>query len=312
MFLTSVPGKWILTGEHAVVRGQPALVFPLHSKSLRLSYFENAAFTQSGEVSDDREKLVAALKVAATGAQRYFLAHGIRKRNAFSFPEAKITIRSSIPLSSGLGSSASLCVALSKWCVHQKIIKEEELFHLALEMEHAFHGRSSGMDVAVALAMRPLKFRRNHSPTTLDLQWQPNFYLLDSGERSSTKDAVSQVSKLQEKNPELFATLDAKMLESVNLAETALTEENAKHGGPLLQEALVLGQECFSAWGLVSKKMLQVAHEAMQAGALAWKPTGSGNGGFLLTLWPAGFDSAKIAALAPTVIPASAPLSREN
>ena len=42
-FNTRTYGKWILAGEHAVLRGCPALAFPLTSRSLHLEYHpENA------------------------------------------------------------------------------------------------------------------------------------------------------------------------------------------------------------------------------------------------------------------------------
>ncbi|MFI4919641.1 MAG: mevalonate kinase, partial [Legionellales bacterium] len=37
-FETTTFGKWILAGEHAVVRGHEALVFPIKEKQLHLQY----------------------------------------------------------------------------------------------------------------------------------------------------------------------------------------------------------------------------------------------------------------------------------
>jgi len=35
-------GKWILTGEHAVLRGCPALVFPLQQQFMEFTYIKSS------------------------------------------------------------------------------------------------------------------------------------------------------------------------------------------------------------------------------------------------------------------------------
>ena len=46
-FETTTFGKWILAGEHAVVRGHEALVFPIKEKQLTLRYQAASAFFRS-------------------------------------------------------------------------------------------------------------------------------------------------------------------------------------------------------------------------------------------------------------------------
>lgn len=286
MFQANVPGKWILTGEHTVVRGGKALVFPLLSKCLRLRHFDSPQSLPS----KDAKILSDALATAARGAKKFLETQGQKKsakKNAanFQFPIEQFTVDSSIPIGSGLGSSAALCVALAKWFASKGRIYEEEIFGMALEMEHAFHGKSSGMDVAVALAMQPLEFQLEKTPKSFSPSWCPHIYLLDSGERSTTKESVLKVMGMHEHNPEKFNSVDKQMKESVELALQSLCSDSGEDSFEALNKAIHIGRECYSDWGLVTPAMQTRAESALEAGANAWKPTGSGQGGFIITLW---------------------------
>ena len=46
-----------------------------------------------------------------------------------------------------------------------------------------------------------------------------------------------------------------------------------------------MAHQCFESWGLITPDMSSIIQNLYQRGALAVKPTGSGGGGYLLSLW---------------------------
>lgn len=279
-FQTSTSGKWILLGEHAVIRNHPALVFPLSSRALVLK----AAHRRAGGAHaplPPQSLLTDATLRALRGAQRFIQGRG----RAFDLPECDFTVESDIPLSAGLGSSAALCVALGRFLIQEGVLRASELFDACRVMEDEFHGKSSGMDLAVVIRGRPLLFRRDVEPREIVPTWQPHFYLADSGVRSSTSASVKQVETLKERDPAVFAALDARMAVAVEEAAGALVSQASDRLERLIG-AIERGATCFDAWGLVPPAMRARMDELMRRGALAVKPTGSGGGGYILSLWP--------------------------
>lgn len=273
-FEVRVPGKWILAGEHAVLRGSPALVFPLQSRALELSYQNSEADLQldlAGDHGQDLKLLVWGVLEKACEL----------KSISRSSLKGILKLKSSIPLGAGLGASAALCVAMSHWFVSQKIITTSEQYEFARTLENLFHGESSGVDIAVALSQAPLRFVRGTLPEALVTQWKPKWYVSYSGKRGVTLDCVKQVKELFQTNEHLALEIDGEMERSVLLAEQALHETEEK-GFPILKEAIENANFCFHRWGLdnpVHQKKL------IEAGAVATKPTGSGGGGYVLSLW---------------------------
>ena len=146
----SAPGKIILFGEHAVVYGQPALAVPvtqvqaevrierIFSPGIRI----NAPNIQLNEKLDD---LAASHPLAAT------VRNTLLELKTDSLSGVTILIRSSIPVASGLGSGASVSVAIIRALASnlKRDLPDEQVSALAYETEKLYHGTPSGIDNTV-------------------------------------------------------------------------------------------------------------------------------------------------------------------
>jgi mevalonate kinase len=168
------------------------------------------------------------------------------------------------------------------------------LFAFCRELENLFHGESSGVDVAVAIEARGLHFKRfaeEGDPTNglcgFDPVWQPCWYISYSGARGVTSDCVAQVKAFIAANPAAGAALDKQMEDAVRLAEATLRDDESSNEQRLIQLSFAIekASACFVKWGLSSGELGKHLEWLRQKGAIAVKPTGSGGGGYALSLW---------------------------
>lgn len=277
-FTTTTHGKWILTGEHAVLRGSPAIIFPIASRALTLNYQISQTPLQIEFINNPDHEI---LKTA-------FLA--VLKRGAAIIDKpieaicGNFYLTSNLPISAGMGASAALCVAIGRWFIWQQWLAESELYNFARELENLFHAESSGADIAACMANAGVYFKRDGEQRIINMNWQPIWFLSHCQQNSTTADCVQKVKALWQRNPVLAQQIDRDMQHSVYLAEEALKLE-AKAGLDPLKQAIDLACSCFVRWGLTSGKVAEHLNQLRAAGALAVKPTGSGDGGFVLSLW---------------------------
>jgi len=279
-YSTQVPGKWILAGEHAVLRGVPALVFPLKTRVMDLSYACPASATAlnlnlHGEYGEELQLLVSGVLDRACEIKKIPRASLV----------GELTLKSSIPVGAGMGASAALCVALTKWLNYLQIVTQEEMFEFARTLENLFHGESSGVDIAVSLSGQGLHYQRGGEQKKLELQWTPHWYISYSGQRGVTVDCVNKVKGLMAANPELGAAIDGQMRAAVAMCEKALTDPDESKSFELLKAGIESAGEVFERWGLTEGAPQIHMDLLKKSGAVAVKPTGSGGGGYVLSLW---------------------------
>jgi mevalonate kinase len=275
-FQTTTHGKWILAGEHAVLRGHGALVFPILDKKLCLSYKKS-----SSELSADY--------TGSNGSDMRLLFWSVLEHGqqllgrSLNHLSGHFHLYNEIPIGVGMGASAALCVAMANWFAAENLLAEESVYSFAKKLEDLFHGKSSGLDIAGVRAETGLYFHQGVI-NPIKQAWRPFWFLSSCGQLGLTSHCINRVYELWQADAARAALIDEKMSDSVSKARLAL-EKNNEDSLPSLAEAIRQTADCFKQWGLVSETLLQHIQILLNLGALAVKPTGSGGGGYVVSLW---------------------------
>lgn len=275
-FQTTTHGKWILTGEHAVIRGHGALVFPISERKLTLGY-QNSTSELNASYEGD------------SGADTHLLFWSVLEQGmqllgrSLNTLSGHFKLHSNIPVGVGMGASAALCVAMSRWFAALNMLQEKDIHHFAQQLEHLFHGRSSGLDIVGVAATSGVYFEQGRC-APLNQAWQPHWALSSCGQIGITSHCINQVQALWQNDPTHAEALDQSMAKSVMDARIAL-EQRSDDSQHQLAKAINKAGDCFQQWGLVSDSLERHMQHLRDQGAIAVKPTGSGGGGYVISLW---------------------------
>jgi mevalonate kinase len=281
-FNTRVPGKWVLAGEHSVLRGATAIALPHPQLGLTLRFKtiqgENRFSVEPPDAGVLMEELLNSVADAWQAQGRSFMK-----------PTGQLEIDSTIPIGAGLGSSAALCVALTEWMADPLSIPPSQKLEFATHLEHRFHGRSSGMDVAVIALKEPISFVMGREIRSVGISKLPKFTFHDTGLRTRTSECVLRVEKFREEVPAVALRVDESMGTASRVAMEGLIRYDSgetQEGLSLIQQGMKQARECFYSWQLVPGQAKRMEEDLLKQGALAVKMTGAGGGGMLVALWP--------------------------
>lgn len=225
-----------------------------------------------------------------------------------SFPGCSYSLRSTIPIGAGLGSSASIAVCLAGALLLQLRAlsgphpdQPEEEARLQLERinrwafvgEMAMHGSPSGVDNTVATQGKAVVFQRTDysKPPSVRPLWdfpELPLLLIDTRQARSTAHEVAKVGALKEKYPKLVGGILDTMDSITRTGEAVLDEEgfDSKKIDSLqkLGQLMTLNHGQLMSLG-VSHPRLERIRELVDHEDIGWtKLTGAGGGGCSITL----------------------------
>lgn len=278
------PTKIILSGEHSVVYGYPAIVLAVEPKVraevrltdntvIRVSSGHLGAAEYdlvSGRFKGER-KLLPALEVARSILETCGCRSGL---TAETFGEVSVA--------AGMGSSASAFVstALATFRAAGVDPSKAQLFDAAMVGEKLVHGRPSGVDVEIAVSGGAMKYVKGGESRHIGIDADFPLLVVNTGLERSTGDMVEKFrSSLESGGEEKRRLLDTmgSITESIEVALGGMDLDLIGH--------LMTANHCvLSSFGVSVPALDSIVAQSIIAGALGAKLTGAGGGGSAIVL----------------------------
>jgi mevalonate kinase len=278
---SSAPGKVILFGEHAVVYGQPAIAVPV--TEVQASATVEPAPPGSGltlvapDLGTGFPLATAPQDEPLAAAARLTLTHLSAPE-----PDATLTVRSTIPIASGLGSGTAVSTALIRALAGflGRPVGTADVSALVFEVEKIHHGTPSGIDNTVVVYEQPVYFVRGRPVERLTVGAPFTLVIGDTGVRSSTRRVVEQVRRAWQRSPAHYDALFDQIGDTANQARRAIEAGRIDLLGRLMDD----NHEFLIELGVSSPELDELVEAARLCGAMGAKLSGAGQGGNMIAL----------------------------
>jgi len=266
------PGKVLLFGEHFVVKGKPAL-------GLAITMYANVCVKPgTGRVYSKQLGLIE------EGSRHWKLIGTLLKSIKDRYgdvPSVDVEIDSQIPIAAGMGSSASVAVALAHALLSYIGVNftREDVREIAHEAEKVVHYQPSGVDTTLATHGGLLHYRQGVF-RKLDLKLPANVAILVINTRveRSTGQVVREVLERYERLGSAGKLIYDAAEEVVEMAIEFLRAGDMKSLG----ELMLVNHGLLWAMGASAEICDKAVYELVRNGAYGGKVSGAGRGGVVV------------------------------
>jgi len=285
----SAPAKVILTGEHFVVYGEPAVVMAIDCylhvtvserpdravhivSDLGISgfYAKNGYNPEKG--GPQAESVLRPVNIAANTVLDL-----LEKKSGL-----EIKVDSQIPVAAGLGSSGALAVAtvaaVGKFLGTD--FSRDELIKLSFDSEKFVHFEPSGIDQTISSSGGVMVYRKGKRPNPIEVKSEIPIVIGNTGIPRKTGDLVSAVRRRLNDFPDVLEPIVHAAGGLSTSAVKALLDGDLKRLGELMS----INHCLLSAIGVSNEPLDRLVYAARKVGALGAKLTGAGGGGCMIAL----------------------------
>lgn len=264
-------GKVILSGEHSVVYGEPALVCAI-DLGIEAFLIEKKDFEQKPPAL---EKKVSNFKLQQKSEYLNYIYKIFFDKFSISstkFDNLFLFIKSNLPMKSGLGSSAAFAHVVFL-CLHNHFNKKaskKEIFELVKNAEMFLHKKSSGVDPSAVVFGGLQVYKNDNSFEIIKINKELNFFLVNSGiaQESTGEMVVKIVGKSYKSNKRIPEVIK----EISQLTSQIIQDVKKQSFNPKL---LTKNQRLLEELGVVGKQAADIVHQIELIGGHA-KVTGGG------------------------------------
>jgi mevalonate kinase len=277
----TAPGKVILFGEHAVVYGQPAIAAPVTQVRATATVEPSSDGSGLTIVATDLGKHIT-LGEAPQDEPLALASRLTIDRLSIAEPDATLTVHSTIPIASGLGSGAAVSTALVRALASYlgQPLQPAAISDLVYEVERIHHGTPSGIDNTVVAYEEVVYFVRERPIRRLGVAESFTLLVADTGKPSPTGEIVGRVRRAWKRNPARYDALFDQIGDTAKDARDAIESGAIGDLGPLMDT----NHELLIELGVSSPVLNELVETARLAGAVGAKLSGAGKGGNMIAL----------------------------